>query len=1003
MLSELFDFVLNNYIKAKSEQPFAGNPLGECVRSTIPGILRLEKGASDAYVIKGSVGQGTWATVPWIAIMNKDITTTTQHGVYVVYLFSSDGSRFYLTLNQGCTDLISKYGSKKTHTILTETADKLRANLKIAPSHFTNPNGIKTGNSYYDSGCIAYVEYCKDSVPGDDVLLADLNAICGYYAKYVKERDRWTSGNSAGNKQPKWSKYEAAILLEAYIESRKNLQPESFFIQRVSKNLRQMAINQGIKIDEAYRSQAGITFQMKSMASAYTGITLVNPPSKLFSDVVDIYNNRPAEWGSLLRDAKEIASPDYSEGHNSRSLNTLDRAYFHAEKPEVKAETQRKYLRDDKEAFYRWLIDVKGLAENSSAVYVSAINRADTYAKANLNGARVLGCSREDAKSTFKRLFAESDFTAFHATHTQPFKLYYEFMGIESDLRPVTGPKNTNEIIDILDSNKVPYTCYSANYIFVKKEIISSSVLRKIRNCQLTISVTSFRNGNADCWRIRFNEKAACSVADQKASPVTSGDQHEVKCAGVNVSTAEGKPPRDERIVMVLRNHYEYGYNYNSPIELLRFRKNYESDTGKAYELEDDALKSAIKTAGFEYEGKIYILSDEFEARVKQIVLSEIEKGVKLFYISELYSKHEDWLFEERVVDQGMLLAYIKKLFPDLFFKQTHFYVGNSKINEMHAIEEEIKRVWGSGALQTYSELKQLLPYIPLDKIKYALSVNSTFVWNTAETYTRGDYFRISEQEINCIKEIVENACRENGSISFDDINFERVAAENYELSPSAIKDLVFSFLSDDYERNQQVITKKGEKQDTATAIIEYCRKCESCTISELEAVMKSVSGTVRLPVIIEAANISMIRISEEKFVSDSQVDFYVEQIDSALDNAIPGESIGMREISTFGSFPFCGYAWNLFLLESYCRRFSKKYKYMAIAANSRNAGSIVKKDCELDYHEIMALSVAKSDVELVEDEVFNYLIATGYLARRQYSDIDDLIERAEAIRERGN
>lgn len=62
-----------------------------------------------------------------------------------------------------------------------------------------------------------------------------------------------------------------------------------------------------------------------------------------------------------------------------------------------------------------------------------------------------------------------------------------------------------------------------------------------------------------------------------------------------------------------------------------------------------------------------------------------------------------------------------------------------------------------------------------------------------------------------------------------------------------------------------------------------------------------------------------------------------------------------------------------------------------------------MKKDCELDYHEIMALSVAKSDVELVEDEVFNYLIATGYLARRQYSDIDDLIERAEAIRERGN
>ena len=81
MLSELFDFVLNNYIMAKNAQAFAGHPLGECVRSTIPGILRLSADSDQNYIIKGSVGQGNWATVPWIAVMNGEITTTTQHGV----------------------------------------------------------------------------------------------------------------------------------------------------------------------------------------------------------------------------------------------------------------------------------------------------------------------------------------------------------------------------------------------------------------------------------------------------------------------------------------------------------------------------------------------------------------------------------------------------------------------------------------------------------------------------------------------------------------------------------------------------------------------------------------------------------------------------------------------------------------------------------------------------------------------------------------------------------
>ena len=37
-------------------------------------------------------------------IMNKDITTSTQRGYYIVYLFSEDMERLYLTLAQGVTE-----------------------------------------------------------------------------------------------------------------------------------------------------------------------------------------------------------------------------------------------------------------------------------------------------------------------------------------------------------------------------------------------------------------------------------------------------------------------------------------------------------------------------------------------------------------------------------------------------------------------------------------------------------------------------------------------------------------------------------------------------------------------------------------------------------------------------------------------------------------------------------------------------------------------------------
>jgi len=54
-------------------------------------------------IVKGSVGAGRATRTPWIAILDKDITTSTREGVYIVFLFSSDYKHVYLTLNQGTT------------------------------------------------------------------------------------------------------------------------------------------------------------------------------------------------------------------------------------------------------------------------------------------------------------------------------------------------------------------------------------------------------------------------------------------------------------------------------------------------------------------------------------------------------------------------------------------------------------------------------------------------------------------------------------------------------------------------------------------------------------------------------------------------------------------------------------------------------------------------------------------------------------------------------------
>src|SRR5699024_8844783 len=70
--------------------------------------------------------------------------------------------------------------------------------------------------------------------------------------------------------QPVWNQYEAALLLEGYLDITNGANKKEV-AERISKMLRQMATNVGLKIDEIYRNVNGITLQMDRMRMAMTG------------------------------------------------------------------------------------------------------------------------------------------------------------------------------------------------------------------------------------------------------------------------------------------------------------------------------------------------------------------------------------------------------------------------------------------------------------------------------------------------------------------------------------------------------------------------------------------------------------------------------------------------------------------------------------------------------------------------------------------------------------
>lgn len=112
------------------------------------------------------------------------------------------------------------------------------------------------------------------------------------------------------NSQPKWDIYESVVLLNGYLLACKKSEPRAYIIRRVSADLRAMAIHRGRKIDEIFRNENGISYQMQSMDSAYKGRKIYVPATKLFQETVSLYRNQNGRFQELLKEARYMIEHD---------------------------------------------------------------------------------------------------------------------------------------------------------------------------------------------------------------------------------------------------------------------------------------------------------------------------------------------------------------------------------------------------------------------------------------------------------------------------------------------------------------------------------------------------------------------------------------------------------------------------------------------------------------------------------------------------------------------
>ena len=126
----------------------------ELITSTIPQEISYYLD-DNKYLVNGSVGKGRATKTPWIAILDKQITTSTREGVYIVFLFSSNYKQVYLTLNQGTT-VPGQFGPRLGKKEIAENSKRIRQLLNIKDVVLKTDGKADIADERYKEGAIYY-------------------------------------------------------------------------------------------------------------------------------------------------------------------------------------------------------------------------------------------------------------------------------------------------------------------------------------------------------------------------------------------------------------------------------------------------------------------------------------------------------------------------------------------------------------------------------------------------------------------------------------------------------------------------------------------------------------------------------------------------------------------------------------------------------------------------------------------------------------------------------
>lgn len=784
--------------------------------------------------------------------------------------------------------------------------------------------------------------------------------------------------------QPKWDKYESALLLEAVLNVDAGKEGRTEAIKRISLTLRKLAINRGLFIDDTYRNVNGITFQFQSMEFAALGkqSQMNKTGSKIFDEVVALYRDKTTEYNRILATAHANADVDTSK-------SIVNGAHI--------------CVNDRKGLFTNWLIS-EGNTENKANWIVGCFDQVSQYAiEKRIIKEELLSIS--DIKKWNNAINSIQSYKFFRVLKRDLYKFLQSYSKI---------------FLSFLKKNETPSNLTSGNKCTLSKETyirtdVDENLFKQFgekvgkvyralsendRHVYLTIEqISSFASIDIDSATVIL-EKASWSEKLSDGYILGYINSSKQSTITLDVSEAFNEPTQVEN---VLKENFRRGFRPASIMDRNRFIALYEGKYNTVVSTND--LIEEVQKSCFRFDDRFFLpkaLVNKDTAQEIAWYISEYFSQKEILYYDVLYSAFEDKC-ESYIYSAEMLVAFLQKILvgTPVYYSDRFCSIKENATPDISS--EIIDYLIKMDAPCTYETIYEHFSHLNQKDIYNVLHYNNPeILGNSKIEYFHVKTAHLTDNELEKLKNTTEILLINSKFITCNEVMdnldqsthalMERLKAK---YSTLGIRRIFTYYLRANFDVDTGIVTRKGMKMTVVDVFADFAKTHKRFTVDDVQS-FAEYTGTVPYW---DTVHKYAVRINATEFASDSDVDFDVEAIDAAIDYYCT-DYIPLSEIPDYSRFPSCGVAWNIYLLQQYVFRFSKQFKLLSLGFTKGNvSGVIVRKQSGFDDFASVVVDALESTKITSPNDAIQYLRDKGFIAEKRYKKHVDLLKLAMARR----